>query len=133
MGHHDRHGRLARADNDLRRRPTDGFRVAGADRFLALVHRAVAALPEDMRRHVQHAVITVQDVPDPDGGDVDLDGELVLARLVLPGPGGVEGRLRILRRPLELRAQRRDELQADVALTVRHAVQDALGQPRDEP
>ncbi|HUG82940.1 MAG TPA: hypothetical protein VMM13_00160 [Euzebya sp.] len=133
MGHHDRHGRMARADNDLRRRPSDGFRTADQGRFIRVVQQAVSGLPDELREHLRGVELDVRDVPDVDGPDVDIDGDLRLARLQLPGPDTPRGRLIILRRPLELRAQRRSDLHDDIALAVRHATQDALGRPRDDP
>ncbi|CAN5366492.1 hypothetical protein BH23ACT9_BH23ACT9_27080 [soil metagenome] len=132
MAHPDRRGRLARSDNDLRRRPTDGFRTAHRQRFAAMVLRAVAELSPDLRRHLSQAELVVADVPDPDGEDVDLRGEVTLARLHLAGPGPEPARLTVYRRPIEMRALRRTELASEVGRAVRLAVQHALGQPRSE-
>lgn len=133
MATHDRRGRAARTDNDLRRRPSDGFRTAHRERFAALVQQSVSRLPSDLRGHLAGVELQVTDVPDPDGGDTDLVGDVTLARLQLPGPHLPAGRLTVFRRPLELRARRRTELSAEIGTAVRHAVQDALGLPHDEP
>lgn len=132
MATHDRHGRAARSDTDVRRRPSDGFRTAHRRRFAVLVQQAVGRLPGDLRRHLAGAELAVLDVPDPDGDDFDLRGDVTLARLDLPGPGAPAGRLTVFRRPLELRAQQRTELSHEIGAAIAHAVQDALGLPRDE-
>src|SRR5690606_10857359 len=61
----DRHGRLAHADTDERRRPPAGFRVRDPRRFAALVDEAISLLPEPLARELAAAEVVVLDVPDP--------------------------------------------------------------------
>lgn len=137
-GHHrrmsttDRHGRAARADNDQRRRPSDGFRTADRARFARVVRQAVDRLPPDLRAHLSSAELILEDVPDPDAGDVDLHGAVTLARVHLAGPALPVPRLTVFRRPLELRAERSADLAAEVGRALRRAVQEALALPPDE-
>lgn len=128
----DRHGRAARADNDQRRRPSDGFRTADRARFARVVRQAVDRLPRDLRGHLSAAELVIEDVPDPDGGDVDVHGDVTLARVRLSAPSHPVPRLTVFRRPVELRAQRSADLAAEVGLAVRRAVQAALGLSPDD-
>jgi predicted Zn-dependent protease with MMP-like domain len=132
VGRHDRHGRALRADGDPRRRPPDGYRVRDRRRFAALARRVVAELPDDLRHHLDRATVDVVDVPDARalrhvGSD---PADVPLADLDLGGPGRPRV-LHVHRRPIEARADRRSELIAVLDLAIRHAVQDALGLPRD--
>jgi hypothetical protein len=129
---HDRHGRALRVDGDPRRRPPDGYRVRDRRRFAALTRQVVAELPDDLGRHLDRAAVEVVDVPDASalrlvGGD---PADVPLADLDLGGPGRPRV-LRVHRRPIEARADRRADLVAVLDLAIRHAVQDALGLPRD--
>jgi predicted Zn-dependent protease with MMP-like domain len=130
VARHDRRGRAARADGDPQRRPGEGFRTASHARFRALVERALSGLDADLHRHIATAELVVEDVPDPDAPADPVDGVL-LARLDLGGPRR-PAVLTVWRRPLELRADSRADLVDAVEEAVRHAVQDALGMPRDD-
>jgi hypothetical protein len=131
MQDRDRHGRGSRADNDPRRRPSDGFRTADGRRFAALVRQVVAALPTDLRSHLDQAELAVEDVPDP-GSGLDRQGAVVLARLDLPAGPRSTPLLTVARRPIELRARNRLDLVDEVARAVRDAVREALGQPPED-
>lgn len=127
MSDRDRHGRGTRADNDLRHRPTDGFRTASAARFAVLVRGAVAALPGDLRTHLDPVDIVVTDVPSRRSlEELRPAGDMPLARVGL-GHGDRPARLTVHRRPVELRATTREELQGLLAEAVATAVREALG------
>lgn len=127
----DRHGRAARADNDLRRRPSDGFRTASRARFVALATRAASRLPAELRVHLSGARLRVEEVPTdgdgPGGGPLHVDaiGDVPLCVVALnpPEPATV----RLFRRPLELRATSRPQLESELERALRNAVRDALG------
>ncbi len=114
---HDRHGRAIRADNNRRRRPSDGFRTAHGARFSDLVENAIAELPPALLKGVSGVEVVIEAVP-PVDDEVIAKGEVPLARLVespggRPGgtpPGGEGRRLVVYRRPLELRGASRSEL-----------------------
>jgi predicted Zn-dependent protease with MMP-like domain len=96
---HDRHGRTARADNDRRHRPPDGFRAAHRDRFCDLVRDALTDLPRTLAKAAAEFEIAIEDVPEVN--------ERVLAGLEVPlvhvrEQAGVPC-LVVYRRPLELR------------------------------
>lgn len=130
MSTQDRHGRSRRADNDLRRRPADGFRTADRARFARHIQQAVGGLPEDLRRHLAGVDLVIDDVPDP---DLVLDDRVPLAELVLPAPGRA-ARLTVHRRAVELHARTRAELADELRRALAWAVTDALGlaPPDDE-
>lgn len=128
----DRHGRGARADNDLRRRPSDGFRTASRARFTVLAQRAIATLPHDLRRHLAGASLTVEDVPgDGDGPLARIPGDVPLCVVTLRPPEPPS--IRLFRRPLELRATTRAQLEDEIAGAVGDAVRDARGLGPDAP
>lgn len=105
-GRHDRHGRAARADNDRRRRPSDGFRTVHGARFSDLVEDAIAALPGPLLEGMSGVEVVIEDVP-PVDTEAFTTGEVPLARL----REAPEGRwLVVYRRPLELRSSSRSEL-----------------------
>lgn len=114
----DRHGRAHRADNDPRRRPPDGFRVAGAARFRRIVVDAIAALPDRLRSPLRGARLRVVDVPEEPV--LTSDGEVVLATL----DGGV---LTVYRRPVESRADSRLTLEETLLFAIGQAVARAEG------
>jgi len=103
---HDRHGRVARANNDRRRRPSDGFRTAHGARFTDLVGDALAELPGSLAEAVAEIDVSVEDVPAIDEGRTPEDG-VPLARIT---DWAGSRRLVVYRRPLELRATTRAEL-----------------------
>jgi predicted Zn-dependent protease with MMP-like domain len=102
----DKHGRHRRTDRDPRRRPGDGFRVRGADRFARLVTGALADLPPGLRPFVDQVRLVIVDVPPnaPESGDQPI----VAAHSDDPLTGGCE--IRLYRRPIELRARSRTDL-----------------------
>jgi predicted Zn-dependent protease with MMP-like domain len=119
----DRHGRAARSDNDRRRRPSDGYRVRDERRFLDLVEDVLATLPQRLLDAVASARVTVEDVPpppDPHGGTPD---DIPLSAF---DPAG-EGTLIVYRRPLELRAVSRGDLDDVVRLAVGREVARVMG------
>ncbi|MEO2108273.1 MAG: metallopeptidase family protein [Actinomycetota bacterium] len=127
MSNRDRRGRGIRADNDLRHRPTDGFRTASTARFLVLVRGAVAALPGDLRTHLDPVELVVTDVPSRRSlEEVRPSGDVPLAHVGL-ARDETPARLTVYRRPVELRASTREELQGLLARAVEDAVRDALG------
>lgn len=126
----DRHGRLAHADSDERRRPPTGFRVRDSRRFGALVEEAISLLPEHLAQEVTPAEVVVVDVPGPEAV-VDEDGQVSLARFV-PARGRVRPQLVVHRRPLEHRATDRDDLVQLLRLAIGLAVARALGLSDDE-
>jgi predicted Zn-dependent protease with MMP-like domain len=120
----DRHGRAARSDNDRRRRPSDGFRMHDAQRFAELVDDVLTTLPQRLLDAVAGARVVVDDVP-PLPADQLVGGadDVPLARFE-PEAGGT---LTVFRRPLELRAFSRDELDEVVRLAVGQEVARATG------
>ena len=109
----DRHGRTARADNDPRRRPPDGFRALRRSRFPRLVADAVAGLPDRFAREVAQARLHVLDVPPPPM--VTPDGDVLLAEF----DGTV---LTVYRRPVEARADSRGTLDETLLIAVGQAI-----------
>ena len=114
----DRHGRASRADNDPRRRPSDGFRVAGATRFSRIVADAVASLPERLAGPLRGARVRVVDVPA--APVVSAEGEMVLAEFA-------DGVLTVYRRPIEGRADSRVSLDEILLVSIAQAVGRAQG------
>lgn len=114
----DRHGRASRADNDPRRRPSDGYRVATTARFRRIVESAVAALPARLAEPLAGARLIVAEVP-PEPG-VTADGDVVLATF-----GGDV--LTVYRRPVESRADSRAALEETLMLAIGEAVAASLG------
>lgn len=119
----DPHGRVHRADKDLRRRPADGFRTAGRSRFVVLTRDALALLPAPLRTAVRDAEVWILDVPPPaPNGRADVP----LARYDSPGPGR-RGRLEVYRRALELRVTRREQLTVLLRRSLERAIATGLG------
>ena len=112
----DAHGRAARADNDPRRRPADGFRLRDATRFQRVVVDAIATLPGRLAGPLADARVVVEAVP-PAGGE---QADVPLARFRAP-------LLTVYRRPLESRASDRADLEEAVRVAVGEAVAAALG------
>lgn len=98
----DRHARHRRRRADPRRRPLDGFRTPDLARFTRLVATALAELPPELSDRADRVDVVVRDVPPTDEDPVPF------AALV-PGSGGQQ-RLEVYRRPIESRAQSRNEL-----------------------
>lgn len=117
----DRHGRARRADNDPRRRPSDGFRVP-ANRFRRVLFDAMSALPTQFRAPLRNARVVIEDVPA--APVLDDGGELVLAAFV-------DDVLTVYRRPAEYRAESRGELEEVLLVAVARAVATALGYEGD--
>lgn len=119
----DRHGRATRADNDRRRRPSDGFRLRDAERFARLAEDALATLPEPLLDALEDAELEIVDVPPepPPGAD-----EVALAEF-RPARGRVPARVTVYRRPLEARALARLDLVELVRMAVGREVAVALG------
>jgi hypothetical protein len=114
----DRHGRAGRVDNDPRRRPSDGFRLRGAQRFRRVVSEVVSGLPDRFVQALGGARLAVEEVPPAPmteaGGDVKLaefDGTT----------------LTVYRRPIELRAENRGSLEETIVIAVGLAVARRLG------
>ena len=118
----DRHGRAARADNDPRRRPSDGFRAVTPHRFRRLVDAIIAGLPQRYAQPLTGATIVVEDLPPPPL--VDAEGEVMLATFD-------RGRLTVYRRPLELRAETRAMLEDATMVAIAQAVARSLGMDDD--
>lgn len=114
----DRHGRAARADNDPRRRPSDGFRISGAQRFGRIVADAVASLPDRLQRPLRGARVRIVDVPEVP--QLAPDGDLVLADFAA-------GVLTVYRRPVEGRADSRTALEEILLFAIGQAVARAEG------
>ena len=114
----DRHGRSARADNDPRRRPSDGFRVAGATRFGRIVADAVASLPDRLRRPLHGARVRIVDVPQTP--TLSPEGDIVLAEFR-------DSVLTVYRRPVESRADSRLALDEILLFAIGQAVARAEG------
>ena len=114
----DRHGRAGRVDNDPRRRPSDGFRLQGAERFRRVVGEVVSTLPERFAQALGGARLAVEDVPEPPM--TDTSGEIKLASF-----DGTT--LTVYRRPIELRAENRGTLEETIVIAVGQAVARRLG------
>jgi predicted Zn-dependent protease with MMP-like domain len=121
----DRHGRATRADNDRRRRPSDGFRVRDAARFERLTREALATLPEQLLEHLDDALVQVEDLP-PIPSSGGLPDDIPLARFERD-VAGTPARVVVYRRPLEARALDRADLAELVRSAVGHEVAGALG------
>jgi predicted Zn-dependent protease with MMP-like domain len=124
----DRHGRAARSDNDRRRRPPDGFRVHDARRFADLVEDVLATLPRILLDALSGARVVVEDVPPLGTRHLQESEEIPLARFE-PAPDAV---LTVYRRPLEMRAVSRTELDDVVRLAVGEEVARATGIDEDD-
>lgn len=114
----DRHGRAARVDNDPRRRPADGFRLRGADRFRRVVGEVVSTLPERFVQALGGARLAVEEVPE--APMTDANGDIKLATF-----DGTT--LTVYRRPIELRAENRGTLEETIVVAVGQAVARRLG------
>lgn len=112
----ERHGRASRVDNDRRRRPSDGFRVRDGHRFSQVVSDAIATLPDRLAQPLARRRFLVEEVPD----GVRPDGTVPLAVFT-------HEQLTVYRRPLEIRAENRGDLEAIVRIAVGEAVAEALG------
>ena len=114
----DRHGRTNKADNDPRRRPSDGFRALSRVRFAKLVEDAITVLPQRYAQPRANAEVTVEELPPPPM--VDDAGEIVLATFD-------RRRLTVYRRPLQMRAETRSLLEETVIVAIAQAVARAMG------
>ena len=114
----DRHGRTGRVDNDPRRRPSDGFRLRGADRFRKIVGEVVTTLPDRFVQAVGEARLAVEEVPEPPM--TEANGDIKLATF-----DGMT--LTVYRRPIELRAENRGSLEETIVIAVGQAVARRLG------
>lgn len=106
-----------------------------SDPFLALVEEALASIPEDFRRHLDHVRIEVQAWPDAElleslgmGPDEALYGVFLGTPLTERGadPGLLPDRILIFRGPLEEDFED-DELADEIAITVMHEIGHAFG------
>ena len=123
-GRHDRHGRASRADNDRRRRPSDGFRTAHGPRFSDLVEDAIAELPDPLAEAVEGLEVVVEDVP----AIAPIDHEATLGPGEVPLARVVDGRrLVVYRRPVELRAASRTEIIEVMRVAIGEEVARVLG------
>lgn len=119
----DRHGRAGRADNDRRRRPSDGFRVRGLTRFERLTEDAIALLPGPIVDALKEADLVVEEVPpDPGPGEA----RIRLAEFT-PATASRRARATIYRRPVEARASGRAELLELMRSAIGREVAAALG------
>jgi hypothetical protein len=114
----DRHGRTGRVDNDPRRRPSDGFRLRGADRFRRVVGEVVSTLPARFTTALGNARLIVEEVPA--APMTEADGDIKLATF-----DGTT--LIVYRRPIELRAENRGSLEETIVIAVGQAVARRLG------
>lgn len=110
----DRHARRRHRVADPRRRPVDGYRLAGASRFDRLVGEVLADVPATVLDHLQQVELRLADVPPAPGpGEVE---DVLLARSEPPGQvtggrrGGPPARITLYRRPIEVRAHSKPEL-----------------------
>jgi predicted Zn-dependent protease with MMP-like domain len=111
-GMDDRHARRRHRVADPRRRPVDGYRLAGGERFDRLVGEVLAELPGAVLDHLQQVELRLADVPPtPAPGEIE---EVLLARYEPAGPTGrairTPARLTLYRRPIEARAHSKPEL-----------------------
>lgn len=129
----DRHARYRRRTADPRRRPIEGYRAAGTDRFDRLVGDALRSLPPPLLEHLQQVEIRVATLPPvPSPGS---PGEVLLSRYESPAGPPAPRRARrrrrdlltLYRRPLEARARSRADLIALVREVVVHEVAHQLG------
>jgi predicted Zn-dependent protease with MMP-like domain len=129
----DRHARHRRRDVDRRRRPVDGYRALGLERFGRLVDRAVLTLPDELLDHLDGVRITVEDVP-PTQAPPGRDDEVLLAHYEGTGRAGRAAaagqppdRLTLFRRPLEARCRTRHDLAEMIREAVVHELAHHLG------
>ena len=132
MPSEDRHARWRRRPADPRRRPAMGYGARGAVDFDRLVDDAVSGLPDPLLHYLDNVQIVVEDVPgeDPAGA-----GEEILLGLYegVPRTERFDGlallpdRITIYRRPIELRARTRQELELIVQETVVHEIAHHFG------
>ncbi len=126
----DRHGRRRRTPVDPLRRPSDGYRALDAHRFDRLVGDALDDLPESLRRQIDNVHVTVEDVPPagPDGDELLLGLYEGVPRTEREhGMAMLPDRITLFRRPIELRAGSRRELESIVRETVIHEVAHHFG------
>lgn len=122
---------MARADNDRRRRPADGFRLRDEERFADVAEDALADLPDPLLDAVTDMRLIVADVPPPPKGGEALQLDVPLA-VFRPASTDEPPEVTVYRRPLEARAASRVELQELIRLVVGREVADALGIEIDE-
>jgi len=113
-------------------------------RFEALLREAMDTLPNDFGRHLQHVVVTVEDLPsdsllhdESPALDPELLGLFVGTALTEQspiGPGGeLPPRIYVFQRNLERwYGQDRDELVEQIGVTLRHELGHYLGLDEDE-
>ncbi len=102
----DRHARRRHRVADPRRRPVDGYRLAGGTRFDRLVGEALAELPAPVLEHLQQVELRLADLPPPpEDGEEE---QVTLTRYQPAGP--TPARLTMFRRPIEMRAHSKPEL-----------------------
>lgn len=111
----DRHARYRRAEVDRRRRPAEGFRVAGPRRFERLVDHALASLPAAFLAYVENVQIVVENVPPLDAlgrGDEILLGlyQGVPRPARASDPPVLPDRITLYRRPIESRVTNKEDL-----------------------
>ncbi len=111
----DRHARHRRADVDRRRRPDEGFRSLGVQRFERLVGSALASLPTKLLAYVDNCQVVVEDVPPPDALGPEEDIVLGLYQAAPPTaaasePPVLSDRITLYRRPIESRATNKEDL-----------------------
>lgn len=123
----DRHGRVARADTDPRRRPPGGFRVGDVERFRRTVTDLLPTLPGPVAAALAGCAVVVAELPPdrPGAGavplvEVDLRGRRVRC-------------VTLYRRPLEMRAVDVRDLTELVADAIVDEIADALGLDPDDP
>jgi len=130
---HDRHGRHRRRPVDPRRRPSDGWRTLRPGRFERLVLAAIESLPDELLGYLDNVQIVVEDVPP---AMVDGDAEEGVLLGLYEGvprtergfdPVALPDRITLYRRPLELRARSKAELELVVQETVVHEIAHHFG------
>ncbi len=106
------------------------------DPFLALVEEALASIPGDFRRHLEHVRLEVQDWPEAEllrslemEPDEALYGVFLGTPLTERGadPGLLPDRILIFRGPLEEDFEDPEELADEIAITVMHEIAHAFG------
>lgn len=124
----DRHGRALRADGDPRRRPRDGFRARDAGRFRQIVLDAMSALPDRLGAPLDAADVIVADVPPIDEAvPAPPLGPPAVTLATFDRDARPRPLLTVYRRPLEIRAETRTDLEDVVKLAIGEAVARALG------
>lgn len=109
----DRHARHRHRATDPRRRPVDGFRLAGGARFDRLIGQVLADLPGPVLAHLRDVDLRLADIPPPNP-----EGTSVVVPLAHYDPAGrslagrQRARLTLFRRPIEARARSKEELLA---------------------